>query len=210
MEAPKEITLAPGGVIYCPTGEANGAPMRFDLGDVLRAEAREREISAVTRDKAKELAKHFNWAWREVMQMVSYLRRQRDLAETRVDEIEADLLLNGVSAVLEQKKLKDSADTRKAVLRLDPDRQKAADVLSQIKAVISYLEVKAKSFERNGRTVQEAVRGGGWEPSGSNPDPEPRRRDPSRTPAEEVPRRAEDRPRAAAGDVFDRIFGNAR
>jgi hypothetical protein len=169
VAGPDDIGIVQRGIIKCPAGDAGAAPITFDMAAILRAESREAEVAALTKDKAKELAKHFNWAWREVMQFVAFMRRQRDLAESKVDEVQADLMVNFVSKFLEERGLKDSADTRKAVVALQPAYREAVDRASQIRAVVSYLEVKAKSFERLHHTAYEA-RNGGWQPSVANPE----------------------------------------
>lgn len=149
-----DILVKPDDAIIVPRGTQSGSAFRIDLKPILVAEARAVEVSAVTKHKAGELLRCFNEAWRIVKQHIAVQFKNRADAEKKLNETHALILLDKVPGILKEKGISSSADTREAVISLQPEYQEALENYNYINAVVAYLETKAMFFERSFQSVK--------------------------------------------------------
>lgn len=142
-----EIIREANQAIVCPRAGQGTSAIVIDLKAISKNEARICEVQSVTPMKAGELLSIFNISWRDLHRDISYLEKEKNDAERDLTRIRSTLILDKVPGILKEKGLTNNEHHREAVVALDPDYQRAEDILDQIKAIIELLKGKLKSFE---------------------------------------------------------------
>lgn len=152
-----------------PAGDGIGTPIILDIGAVVKAEFRMREVSRVNSQTAPELLATFNEHWLTLHNAVGKVTLERNVAAGALEDAKAEALLScNDEAIRQRGHAKTSADLREAVATLDPTVKIARNRLNEIKAVLSYLEGKAKAFENAYNSVKKLVDNRGLPPASLN------------------------------------------
>jgi len=145
-----------------PAGDGVRPPIVIDLKKVAIAEARLQDVAIVNKQTASELLSTYNDVWLKLQENCTKLGFERDEAKNAVGRTRAEALLGCNDDTFKKMgHAKGSADLRNAVVDLDLDVKAAEDRLNQIKAVLAFLEAKAKAFENAYNSVKALVRGQG-------------------------------------------------
>lgn len=127
------------------------------LGEILTAEARQREVAIVTPVKAPELLYTFNHAWLETDKIVKDLAADIVKAKARVEKRKAHILLYEVNDFLKSRDVASTKDARDAVIVLDPECEALQDRVDQLFATQEWLKGKMKSFENSYSSVKKIM-----------------------------------------------------
>ena len=146
-----------GTELVVPAGKQGDSPKIIDLAAILRAEQRQEEVAFVTSQKAPELLREFNIAWRDLHKVVVMLASEQLAAERVLARRKAVLILEVVPAVLKSKGLSSNEGTRDAVIELDLEYQELQEVVDQIDGVVRYLKGKLESFENAFSSVKKVM-----------------------------------------------------
>lgn len=133
--------------LVVPRAGADVSAIVIDLETILRAEARIIEVQAVTPMKAGELLATFNVSWRDLHYNICLLEKEKNDAQRELNRIRATVILERAPKLIKEKGLSDNKETREACVTLDPEYDKAQEVLDQLVAAIELLKGKLKSFE---------------------------------------------------------------
>ncbi len=143
--------------LVCPPIREGATPLTLDISEILVSEQRQDEIAIVSKAKAPELLAEFNRSWRELSKMIAMLSSEKNHAQKAVDKRVAVLQLEEVPGLLKEKGLSSTADTRAAVITLDPERERLQDIVDQMDAIIELLKGKLKSFENAFTSVKKIM-----------------------------------------------------
>jgi len=139
--------------ITVPRGLKELRPVEIDLTQILRAEARIREIASVTKDKAQELMATFNVAYCECSRHVAVLSGEETLAKRHADKVRSVAVLDRVPRILAEKGLSNaknpagSEDLRRAVLDGDLEYCQAIARVDEISRYVEFMKGKQKGIE---------------------------------------------------------------
>jgi len=139
--------LFTGTELVCPAGRKDSGPLIVDLGAILTAEARQAEIAFVTPQKAPELLREFNEAWRNLHKLTVQLAAEKLAAERQTANRRAVLLVDTVPSILKEKHLTSNDANRDAIITLDAEYQALLETEDQLTAIVAYLRGKLTSFE---------------------------------------------------------------
>jgi hypothetical protein len=143
-----------GTLIFVPRALPGNSPLKFDLGEILKAESRITDIATVTVAKAPEMMALFNVIYLNLSGMISSVQFEYELAKKRKDETRAIALIDKIPGILKEKGLTSakspmgSEDIRNALLDLDTDYGEAQEKVIQLKCILSLLEGKRDSIDR--------------------------------------------------------------
>lgn len=126
-------------ILVVPRGRKGLAPMRIDFKDVKKAYDRIDEIRRCTPITASDLITDFIIGMMRLSKVISLVELELREAHTELKESQSLALLDRVEAVLLEKKIKSSADTREAVLYLDADVKGARNRYDMLNVINSYL-----------------------------------------------------------------------
>jgi hypothetical protein len=145
-----------------PAGDGVRPPIVIDLKKAAIAEARLQDVAIVNKQTASELLSTYNDIWLKLQENCTKLAFERDEAKNAVGRTRAEALLGCNDDTFKKMgHAKGSADLRNAVVDLDLEVRAAEDRLNQIRAVLAFLEAKAKAFENAYNSVKALVRGQG-------------------------------------------------
>ena len=144
MEISASLLVTPGGE-------------EFDLTLVHATEARIPEIAYVTPTKAPELLSVLSRACFTLGRAlpVVYLGLQK--AKQRVANRKAVLVIDVIPGILAEKKLSSNAETRQALMDLDPEYQKAVEAELEYAACVMYVRRKIEDMENALNSVKKIL-----------------------------------------------------
>lgn len=128
-------------------------PLVLDMTSIYGAAARVHEVSIVNNGKAPELLALFNVAYLNVARCIAVVEYEREVAEKRLGEIRAVLLLDKMPELLRKKGLTTdrnplgSVDMREAVINQDPEYQDMAMLAINLKCHLTLLKEFKSGFE---------------------------------------------------------------
>lgn len=131
--------------------------LALPLGRVHRAMARTEEVQYVTPMKAPELLTALNREWLYVSKLVLLVNQHALRAQRRSGERRAELLVDVIPTILEQKKLNNNKEIREAIFAQDHDLQELLEREQQIEAVRETLKLYAKAFENAYTSVKKII-----------------------------------------------------
>ena len=166
--------LIEGTTVRLPGPTADSAELVLNLEKVFLAEVRQGEVATVTPFKAPELLAFFNKIWLDLDEMIKDLVAAETKAEQEVGRVRARLLLNEVEAIIKEKKVASTKESRDAVIVLDQRYIDAQDRVDAIHATAEWLKGKMKSFENSYTSVKKIMGDDAYNmssrrPAGSNP-----------------------------------------
>jgi hypothetical protein len=121
-------------------------PITIHLDKLAKNEIRVAEVAIVNSSTAPELLAFFNQSWSEVNDLLSVVRYQKRMAETRLKNIKNQKLLDEVPGIIKERKLSSSKDIRDAILESYPECQELQEKIHQFECVVSILETKSEKF----------------------------------------------------------------
>lgn len=140
-------------IITVPRGLKELRPVEIDLDQILRAEARIRDIASVTKEKSQELMAVFNVGYVECGRHVAVLSGEEVLAKRHADRVRSVVILERVPKVLAERGLASaknpagSEDLRKAVLDGDMEYGEAVARVDEISRYVEFMKSKQKGLE---------------------------------------------------------------
>lgn len=149
--------LIQGTTLQLPSATKDLPDRVLNLGEILIAEGRQREVAMVTPMKAPELLYTFNHAWLETDKLVKGLAADLVKAEAQVEKRKATILLYEAEAFLKARNVASTKDSRDAVIVLDPEYELLQDRVDQIYAAQEWLKGKMKSFENSYSSVKKIM-----------------------------------------------------
>lgn len=148
-----------------PSGDGKSLPKVFDMRRIYKADARLSELATMNQMKAGELASTFIEAWGTASEYHAKIVYQFTVAKQRVRTTKAIVVLDKSKDILKAKGLiKDSAPAgseglRDAVVDMDVDYNEAVQLLSQLEACCTMMEIKAERFKMAYFTVNKLMSG---------------------------------------------------
>lgn len=142
------------GTLVVPSGLPNLSPLSLDVGEINEVESRIQEIAFVTPVKAPELLSVFNKAYGDLVQMISGVQFQFELAKQHMNKVRAIVLLDKVPQILKDRGLASakspmgSEDLRQAILDTDQEYIDAQQNVFQIKCILMLLEGKQQTIDK--------------------------------------------------------------
>ena len=133
------------------------SPIRLDLTAIHAAEGRTMEIAVVTTGKAPELMAVFNQACFQLARYYSELRFLRTLAEQKLAQRRAVVIIDIVPEKIKEKGLSQNEATRNALVDLDPEYQQCETTVAQLEAAVIYVEGKLRAMENNLNAVKKIL-----------------------------------------------------
>jgi hypothetical protein len=127
------------------------------MDEIYRAEQRLGEVAGLTPGKAPELLATYNQAWLDAQRYVVGLTHELDVAKAEANTRQATMVVDEIPAILEQKKLPNTVDVRKALIELDPTHKDLRERAAKIEAVIALLETKSKAFENAFTSIKRLI-----------------------------------------------------
>jgi hypothetical protein len=149
--------LIEGTTLSLPSATKDLPDRILNLGEILTAEARQREVAMVTPVKAPELLYTFNYAWLETDKLVKGLAADLVKAKAQVEKRKARILLYEAEDFLKTRNVASTKDSRDAVIVLDPEYETLQDRVDQIFAAQEWLKGKMKSFENSYSSVKKIM-----------------------------------------------------
>ena len=149
--------LIQGTTLQLPSATADLPDRVLNLGEILIAEGRQREVAFVTPVKAPELLYLFNHAWLETDKIVKGLAADIVKAEAQVAKRKATILLYEAEAVLKVCEVASTKDSRDAVITLDEQHGKLQDRVDELFAAHEWLKGKMKFFENAYSSVKKIM-----------------------------------------------------
>lgn len=145
-----------GGTPYLliPRGRQGLAPLSLDMTEVYRIERRIEEIRNANPETMPDLITEFTIGFIQVGKMVSCAQLELADAKMSLSEAKAIATLDRAEKVLAEKGVKSTADSREAVLALDPDVQSAQHRVAAIDACLNLLYNKLSAFEWSYQSVK--------------------------------------------------------
>lgn len=134
-------------ILSVPNPRKEVTPLLYDLTEVLVAEGRVHEISFVTPSKAPELMSVFTRACFTLARYASDLSLQRSLAERRIADRQAVMIIDVIPEKIKEKKLTSNDATRQAFLDLDPEYSEAVVAEAHVSAALMLVQGKLKAME---------------------------------------------------------------
>jgi hypothetical protein len=147
------MQLELGTLLKVPSGTPGINGLEFELGDVINAENRKRDIITVNRETAPELMFLFNQAYCSILRMISQISFECTQASKYANKRKAEVILDVAPEILKVKGLisprspAGSEDLRNAVLDLDEPYLQLMDVVNMLETAYEFLRSKAKGFE---------------------------------------------------------------
>jgi hypothetical protein len=133
------------------------ASIKYDIRDVLDAEARTAEIAVMTPQKSAELMAVFSRACFTLVRTYSDLLFQHRLAERRFKERRAILVIDIIPGAIKDKGLTQNETTRQALMDLDPEYAHLEIIEAQLDAARTYIQGKLRAMEGNLNAVKKIL-----------------------------------------------------
>lgn len=149
--------LIEGTTLQVPGATKDLPDKTLNLGQILTAEARQREVAIVTPVKAPELLYTFNHAWLETDKIQKDLAADIVKAKAQVERRKARILLYEAETFLKIQGVSSTKESREAVIVLDPEYQTLQDRVDQLFATQEWLKGKMKSFENSYSSVKKIM-----------------------------------------------------
>lgn len=143
--------------LVCPAGRKSEPSITINMQAIFAAEARQEEVAYVTPQKAPELLREFNIAWRDLDKVIVRLSSEHLMAERQLEKRKAVLILDVVPVKLKERGLASNEANRDAVIALDEEYQALQDVVDQLDAVVHLLKGKLKAFENSFSSVKKIM-----------------------------------------------------
>lgn len=145
-------------------------PLVLKMAVIHNAESRAQEIASITPGKAPELMYLFNQAFSEIVEMLSKVEYEYEIACRHSREVQAVIVIDKMPEKIKAKNLSNNAETRQAIIDLDPDFQQAKEQEIMLHSIKTLLEGKRRSLE-NCYTAAKKVLGDSYHKT-SLPGPE--------------------------------------
>lgn len=149
---------------------STGRVMKIELGKIADAEQRIQDISHVTPSKAPELLGSFTVAWQDLDKLVSFLNYEHQIAQDKVRNIRAVLLIETVQGVVKAKGLPNTKDSRDAILDTHPEAMEAEETVHEIKCVLELIKGKRESVGMAYTAVKRCMGEGAYNMLGNKPN----------------------------------------
>lgn len=149
--------------------------LTLDMTDLRQAEGRLGEVAFTNAARAPELLATFNKAWLDASRYLNLLEYEQDIADRRVAEIRAIVIIDKLPALLAEKGLATSRsplgseDIRQAFLDRDPDYKRMQELIVVLRSYVSLLATLKKGFENGYNSVKKLL--GNDPTSGYRPNP---------------------------------------
>jgi hypothetical protein len=150
-------------------------PLTLNMADLRQAEGRLGEVAFTNAARAPELLATFNKAWLDASRYLNLLEYEQDIADRRVAEIRAIVIIDKLPALLAEKGLATSRsplgseDIRQAFLDRDPDYKRMQELIVILRSYVSLLATLKKAFENGYNSVKKLL--GNDPTSGYRPNP---------------------------------------
>ncbi len=140
-----------------PSGVDETKDITIDLAAILVSEIRQGEVAFVTPMKAPELLAEFSKSWRDLHQVVVQLGHEKLQADKAAARRRAVIVLEIAPAKLKLLDIRDSVDTREAVILTDPDFERLQERADKLAAAVEFLKGKLKAFENAFTSVKKVM-----------------------------------------------------
>ena len=146
-------------VIRVPRALDGLDPLTLDMTDLRQAEGRLGEVAFTNAARAPELLTAFNQAWLSTSRYLNLLEYEQDIADRRLAEIRAIVIIDKLPALLAEKGLATarsplgSEDIRQAFLDRDPDYKRMQELIVVLRSYVSLLGTLKKAFENGLRAL---------------------------------------------------------
>lgn len=155
-----ELVITDTSIVFRQATDGN--PMEINLEGIAKAEARIADIQCVTPTKAPELLAAFTIAWRDLDQLVTLLNYQHVIAQAKLKEVRARILVDEVPDILKKKGLPSSKDVRDAVIDQDPKVQELVERVQQIFCILELIKGKKEAIGMAFSSVKRIVGEGAY------------------------------------------------
>lgn len=142
-----ETGLASRTTLSVPRGYNNLPPMVLEMSEIYRIEDRISEIRLANPMNIPSLISDFLSGYIQVTKHLAKVQLEKSEAEIALREAKSICILDKAEAVLAEKKQKSTADTREAVLHMDPQVQAISQRLNMLEAVFTLLRDKSRALE---------------------------------------------------------------
>lgn len=143
-----------------PAADSKKADLVFNMEEVYKLEAREREIATMDKVQAPELMQVFVEGYGQISRNLAKLELELSRVENALEVRKATVYLDTAPQILREKRLVresnpgGSEDQRKAVLAQDQEHQALVERRDQIEAACRFMELKLKFFEMSYQAVK--------------------------------------------------------
>jgi len=150
-------------VIRVPRADPNLPPLVLDMSEIYVALGRKEEVAVVNSHKAPELLSTFNIAFLNCSRLINALEYELGVAEQRIREIKAVILIDRMKDLLEEAGLSNprnplgSEDIRQAMYERDPEYKRAFQLADNIKCYIKNLVDMRKFFQNSYDSVKKIM-----------------------------------------------------
>lgn len=142
----RHVLLVPSGETLPGGGER--PDLEIDLGAILQAEARQKEVAWANPGTAPHLLAAFTEAWRRISEKVAGIEYQLVKGQQRVASRKAVVMMEILPDFLRNnKEIGNNPEVRAAVLTRDEELTRLQDRVDRMEAVLKLLKVKAHAFE---------------------------------------------------------------
>lgn len=185
LELDLELTV---NTLTVPSANPEKVDITFEMTDIFKLEAREREIATMDKVQAPELMQAFIDGYNQAGRYLAQLELELSRAENAMEVRKASVYLDEAPRILREKGVVresnpgGSEDQRRAVLAQDKIHQDLKERFDKIEAATQYLTLKLKFFEMSYQAVKKvydslsgvntsALRSGGYSQGGGPPIP---------------------------------------
>lgn len=133
--------------IVIPKGKKGSEYMTVDLSAVYVVESRIPEIQRSTPVTLPELVTVFITGLLQITRIIALVELETKEAKRVLEHTKAVVLLERVEAILKEKSIKSSTDTREAAILLDPEYAEAREKYDILTAIQTFLAGKHNAIE---------------------------------------------------------------
>jgi hypothetical protein len=137
-----------GSTLELPRGVPGTEPLRLDMLKINLAENRLSETRSVNIGTMAELVSVFNESCNLTTKYIAWVKYELLKAEKEFDLAKAAVIIDQIPAIVKERGIKDNADFRDAMVNRDQNCDSMREIILHLKAAQTFLEAKAKSFER--------------------------------------------------------------
>lgn len=143
------LGLTDEGYLVIPRGKKGLQPLSINLKLILASESKIEEIRRATGTTLPDLITSFILALNHLAKAIAVVELECREAKRYLDESKSVALLEKVEEVLRTKNIKSSADTREAVIILDPEVRDAQGRVDTLTAIQTFLYNKHGVIDRS-------------------------------------------------------------
>lgn len=140
-----------------PSGDGKADPIEIDMVGLAKAEVRKGEIAQINVHNAPELAAYFNQWWELTDRLHIRINKHYLLAEECHEIASADALLEA-DDVLKAKGVKSTAETRAAVVTINPKVRAIKQTLIELQTIREEIKGKSKGFANSFFSVHALIK----------------------------------------------------